>query len=162
MAGAMSAEDELSVRTLIAEYSDAIMCRDPAAAASVFAEDAVLEAFGGPSVIGRAAIETALRARLGPGSSGFGVQMTMTVGVRVDGDQALARSHYLEIGTGSNDGPGRLSMGWMEDRLQRRAEGWRIQTRELKRVYVGDLLLPGKITARDAVSWRSLSGDERP
>jgi uncharacterized protein (TIGR02246 family) len=153
---AVSAEDEFSIRTLIAEYSDAIMCRDPAAAASVFAEDAVLEAFGGQPVIGREAIESALQNRLGPGSSGFAVQLTMTVGVRIEGDRAFARSHYLELGTASREGPGRLSMGWMDDRLQRGASGWRIQTRGLKRVYVGDAILPGKITVRDAVAWRSL------
>ncbi len=156
----VSADDELSIRTLIAGYSDAIMCRDPTAAASVFAEDAVLEAFGGPPVIGRAAIESALRARLGAGSSGFAVQLTMTVGVRIEDDRAFARSHYLELGTASGQGPGRLSVGWMEDQLQRRASGWRIQNRGLKRVYVGDALLPGKVTVRDAVAWRSMSGDE--
>jgi len=107
----VNAEDELSIRTLIAEYSDAIMCRDPTAAASVFAEGAVLEAFGGPQVVGRVAIENALRARLGSESSGFGVQMTMTVGVRVDGDSALARSHYLEIGTASQGCPRPLVNG---------------------------------------------------
>ena len=153
------AEDELAIRTLIVGYSDAIMCRDAIAAASVFADDGVLHAFNGPVVAGRSAIEAALARRTADGSDdggGFGVQMTMTVGVRVEGDVAIARSHYLETSRGRAPGVGRLSMGSMEDTLRRINGHWRISHRRLKRVYVGDIDMPGKATPRDLTAWLRL------
>ena len=149
-----TAGDELAVRSLLAGYSDAVMCGDAAAAASVFAEDGILQAFGGPDVVGRPAIEAALSARLGddPGR-GLSVQMTMTVGVRIGGDQARARSHYLEMSRRAEPGTGRLSMGSMDDELLRVGDEWRIGRRILRRVYVGDFDMPGKVTPRDPTAW---------
>jgi uncharacterized protein (TIGR02246 family) len=144
----MEPTDELAARSVIAAYSDAIMCRDATAAASLFAEDAVLSAFGGADVEGRAAIEAALRRRLDGDSGGFAVQMTMTVGLTGQGDRARARSHYLEISSPGSGATGRLSMGSMEDELSRGPTGWRITRRTLARVYVGDMDLPGKVTPR--------------
>jgi uncharacterized protein (TIGR02246 family) len=157
---AQHAEDELAIRTLIAAYSDAIMCRDGVAAASVFADDGVLHAFNGPEVAGRTAIEAALvrrTASTGDDGGGFGVQMTMTVGVRIDGDIATARSHYLETGRGAAPGVGRLSMGSMEDTFRRIDGHWCISHRRLKRVYVGDIDMPGKTTPRDLTAWLRMS-----
>lgn len=150
----MSVDDELAIRTLLAAYSDAVMCGDPEAAASVYAEDGVLQAFGGPDVVGRAAIEAALSSRIGGGAGGgFSVQMTMTVGVRIDGDEAEARSHYLETSRGVEPGVGRLSMGSMDDSLRRVDGQWRIARRQLARVYVGATDMPGKVTPRDLRAW---------
>jgi uncharacterized protein (TIGR02246 family) len=151
----MEPRDELEARSVIAAYSDAIMCRDATAAASLFAEDAVLSAFGGPDVVGRAAIEAALRRRLEGDSGGFAVQMTMTVGVTGEADRAVARSHYLEVSSPGSGATGRLSMGSMEDELSRSPTGWRIHKRTLARVYVGDMDLPGKVTPRALSPWIS-------
>jgi uncharacterized protein (TIGR02246 family) len=151
----MEPGDELEARSVIAAYSDAVMCRDATAAASLFAEDAVLSAFDGPDVVGRTAIETALRRRLEGGSEGFAVQMTMTIGVSGQGDRAVARSHYLEISSPGLGATGRLSMGSMADELSRGPTGWRIQRRTLARVYVGDMDLPGRVTPRTLSPWIS-------
>lgn len=149
-----AADDELAVRAAVASYSDAVMCRDAQAAASVFAVDGVLQAFGGPEVVGRAAIEAALASRFGAGDfGGFSVQMTMPVAVRLDGDRADVRSHYLEMSRGSDDTTGRLSMGTMEDTFGRGDDGWRIRRRRLTRVYVGDVEMPGKVTPREMDAW---------
>jgi len=150
---AMNTTDELAIRSLLAGYSDAVMCGDAAAAASVFADDGVLSAFGGPDVVSRPAIEAALTGRLGGRGGGFSVQMLMTVGVLVDGDRAEARSHYLEASRGADPGVGRLSMGSMEDRLNRSPDGWRIVHRRLARVYVGDLDMHGRVTQRNLIAW---------
>jgi uncharacterized protein (TIGR02246 family) len=152
----MDPVDELQVRSVITGYSDAIMCGDASAAASAFADNAVLSAFGGPDVVGRPAIEAALRRRLGDGSEGFAVQMTMTVGVRFQGERAVARSHYLEVSSPGPGATGRLSMGSMEDELTRGENGWLIAKRTLARVYVGDTDLPGKITPRLLAPWIGL------
>jgi uncharacterized protein (TIGR02246 family) len=149
----MEPRDELEARKVIAAYSDAIMCRDATAAASVFAEDAVLSAFGGADVVGRSAIEAALRRRLEGDPDGFAVQMTMTVGVSGEGDRAVARSHYLEVSSPRSGATGRLSMGSMEDDLSRGPTGWRIDRRTLARVYVGNMTLPGKVTPRMLSPW---------
>jgi hypothetical protein len=47
-----AADDELAICALIAAYSDAVMCGDPKAAASVHAEDGELQGFGGAVVVG--------------------------------------------------------------------------------------------------------------
>jgi uncharacterized protein (TIGR02246 family) len=158
--GPVEPTDELEARNVIAAYSDAIMCRDATAAASLFADDAVMSAFGGPDVVGRAAIEAALRRRLGGDSEGFAVQMTMTVGVTGEGDRAVARSHYLEVSSPGSGATGRLSMGSMEDELSREPTGWRIHRRTLARVYVGDMDLPGKVTPGMLSPWISSSRAE--
>jgi uncharacterized protein (TIGR02246 family) len=156
----MEPRDELEARSVIAAYSDAIMCRDAAAAASLFAEDAVLSAFGGADVVGRSAIEAALRRRLEGDFAGFAVQMTMTVGVTGESDRAVARSHYLEVSSPGSGATGRFSMGSMEDELSRGPTGWRIARRTLARVYVGDMDLPGKVTPRMLSPWiGALPGD---
>ena len=148
------ADDELAIRSAVASYSDAVMCRDATAAASVFADDGVLQAFGGPEVVGRTAIEAALGSRFGGGDDGgFSVQMTMTVAVRLEGDVADVRSHYLEMSRGGDGTIGRLSMGTMDDTFGREAAGWKISRRRLARVYVGDIDMPGKVTKRDLDAW---------
>ena len=151
-----SAEDELAVRSLLASYSDAVTLGDPAAAASAFAEDAVLEAFGGPEVTGRAAIEAALASRLARKEGAFALQMTMCVGGRFasDGSSCEARSHYLEISRSAEQGIGRLSIGIMDDKLARGPDGrWRIVRRRLVRSYVGDVDTPGKTFPLGIEAW---------
>jgi hypothetical protein len=66
-----------------------------------------------------------------------------------------ARSHYLEVGRGAEAGVGRLSMGSMEDRLAKLGGAWKISRRQLARVYVGDIEMPGKGTERDLTAWLS-------
>jgi uncharacterized protein (TIGR02246 family) len=155
----MSAEDELAIQRLVAIYSDAITCRDPDAAAAVFAEDGVLHAFSGPEVVGRDAIRAALGGRSGPraetgGEPGFSMQFTRFVAADVDGDTAVGRSYYLEMSRGPDrDGVGRFSTGVNEDRYVRTPDGWRIAHRRLMRTYVGDASFPGKTTALEISAW---------
>jgi ketosteroid isomerase-like protein len=151
-----SLEDELAVRSLLAGYSDAVTVGDPAAAASAFADDAVLQAFGGPEVRGRAAIEAALSSRLVREEGAFALQLSMCVGVRLApaGDSGHARSHYLELGRGADPGIGRLSTGIMDDTLARDLDGrWRIVRRRLVRSYVGDVDMPGKTSPLGVGAW---------
>ena len=148
---ASEAIDELAIRSLISAYSDAVILRDPEAAGSVYAEDGVLEAFGGPAIEGRPAIVAALERRLGTGN-GFSYQLMQTVRVDIDGANAWARSHYFEISGPTAGGHGRLSTGMAVDELKRTAEGWRIAHRSLNRSYVGDLDTPGKVTALPGVA----------
>jgi ketosteroid isomerase-like protein len=153
-----SLEDEFAVRAVVTRYSDAIMCRDPAAAAALFARDGVLHAFAGEPVVGREAIEAALGARVSsrtpdPAETSFGFQMSREVGVSIDGDTAQGRWYYLEIGRGGEPGTGRLSMGTFNDRFVRTDEGWKIAHRRLTRFYVGDLEMPGKSFAREFETW---------
>jgi hypothetical protein len=172
----MSAEDELAIQRLVAIYSDAITCRDPGAAAAVFAEDGVLHAFHGPEVVGRDAIRAALSGRARrpretpaervdanteaqrpdaePAEPGFSMQFTRFVAVDIDGDTATGRSYYLEFSRGpARDSVGRYSTGINQDRYVRTPEGWRIAHRRLMRTYVGDASFPGKTTALEVGAW---------
>jgi hypothetical protein len=165
----VSADDELAIRRLVAIYSDAITCRDPAAAATVFAEDGVLHAFSGPEVVGRDNIREALggrsRARsdaeapsvaTAPAEPGFSIQLTRFVAVDFHGDTANGRSYYLEFSRGpERDSVGRYSTGVNEDTYVRTPEGWRIARRRLTRNYVGDMMFPGKTTSLEIAAWAS-------
>ncbi|MGE0879553.1 MAG: nuclear transport factor 2 family protein [Acidimicrobiia bacterium] len=144
--------DELAIRSLIAVYSDAVICRDGAAAASVFADDGVLHAFAGDPIDGRDAIERALSNRVGD-FKGFSYQIMSTVHVTADGDGAVARSHYFEISSTGESAVGRLSTGTARDRFVRTAEGWRVAYRRLTRSYVGDMAAPGKSFPLAFAAW---------
>lgn len=161
----MSADDELAIQRLVAIYSDAITCRDPDAAAAVFAEDGVLHAFHGVEVVGRHAIRDALGVRgrsLADEASidgaasepGFSMQLTRFVAADINGGDATGRSYYIEFSRGPDrTDVGRFSTGVNEDRYVRTPEGWRIAYRRLARTYVGDASFPGKTTPLEISAW---------
>jgi uncharacterized protein (TIGR02246 family) len=153
--------DERAIERLVAVYSDAATCRDATAAAAVYAEDAVLRAFSGEPIVGRQAIEQALRTSFGAstardarGAPSYFIQITRFTAVDIDGDNASGRSYYLAIGRGPAPADvGRLETGRNEDRYVRTPHGWRIASRRITRNYVGDMALPGNAFAFEAGAW---------
>jgi hypothetical protein len=66
----------------------------------------------------------------------------------VNGDEARARWHLIELGRGP-DGKGLLTIGVYHDRYRRKADGWRFGERRFHALYSG----PPDLSATPA-GWR--------
>ena len=120
-------EDELSVRNLVARYTDAVNERDIAAFRQLWTYDAVWEI--GPPLQSRAdGIDeiVALLRRLLQAEQYF-MQMTHSGVIEIKGDQATARFVERERGRGESTYYENLAV--YEDVLVREADGWRFAKR---------------------------------
>lgn len=122
-------EDELSIRNLVAHYSDAVNQRDLAAFRQLWADDAVWEI--GPPLQARAeGIDeiVALLRRLLQAEQYF-MQMTHSGVIQMKGDRATTRFVVRERGRGESTYYDCLAV--YEDVVVREAGGWHFA----KRVY---------------------------
>jgi ketosteroid isomerase-like protein len=123
--------DEEAIRAVAMRYADAcgrLNARE--AVESTYAENAVLMAFSGPEIVGRAAIAAALDSMLS--KLAFLSQQTTGTMLRVEGDRAYAR-WTLQEWSAAKDQPGlRVTFGTYEDTLARGAEGWRFIRRRFQ------------------------------
>lgn len=120
-------EDELSIRNLVARYTDAVNERDIAAFRQLWTDDAVWEI--GPPLQSRAeGIDeiVALLRRLLQAEQYF-MQMTHSGVVEIKGDRATARFVERERGRGESSYYDSLAV--YEDVLVREADGWRFAKR---------------------------------
>ncbi len=140
-----SADDELGLRELAATYSDAMICRDPVAAASCYAEDGTLTAFDEQTLVGRTRIEANFADVLS--KYAFIFQMTHQGFVSIDAadpDRAYCRWHISEIARRPDSTAGTMFLGTYRDIAIRTGSGWRFAARRLTGTYVGRIDLPGK------------------
>ena len=120
-------EDELSIRDLVARYTDAVNQRDLAAFRQLWTDDAVWEI--GPPLQSRAdGIDeiVALLNRLLQAEKYF-MQMTHSGVIEIKGDRATARFVMRERGRGESTYYDCLAV--YEDVLVREADGWRFAKR---------------------------------
>jgi len=120
-------EDELSIRNLVARYTDAVNQRDLAAFRQLWTDDAVWEI--GPPLQSRAnGIDeiVALLSRLLQAQQYF-MQMTHSGVIEIKGDRATARFVERERGRGESSYYDSLAV--YEDVLVRGADGWRFAER---------------------------------
>jgi hypothetical protein len=139
-------QDDLAIRTLTAAYSHAVMRLDAAAAAAVYAEDAVLSAFNFPPLSGRAAIAEGLALTLAPVE--FLVQSCSNGMIAVEGDAARASwsvSEWFRMRGKEELG---CCFGVYEDSLARLPEGWRFTRRRFHPFYRGTVPSTGKLYER--------------
>lgn len=116
--------DELEIRVLIENYSDAVNQRDGAAIASLWAEDgrwSVPEAELLADVRGRETIRTTWEALMGSVPTAFFI--CVPANIRVSAESASARSYGTELVT---DGAGttRYGVGFYEDRFRKTGGRW--------------------------------------
>lgn len=120
-------EDELSIRNLVARYTDAVNQRDIGAFRGLWAENAVWEI--GPPLQSRAeGLDeiVALLSRLLQAEKYF-MQMTHSGVIEIKGDQATARFAERERGRGESTYYDCLAV--YEDVLVRETDGWRFTKR---------------------------------
>ena len=118
--------DQQAIRALTAFYSDAVTHLDAARAASVYAEDGVVEITGN-ALAGRAAIEEGMRASF----AAFSLLQLVEHGglVEVSGDTARARWSTIELAVRQGRSELNVIFGRYEDALVRTGEGWRFARR---------------------------------
>ena len=113
--------DELAVRALVAEYTDAINRKAVAEATRTYADDSSFTMMDRPTV--------------------ERYEMIVHSGiVQVDGDRARARWQITELQF-RTDGSRRYVIGRYEDELARLADGWRFSARRFTTRYLGDVSL---------------------
>ena len=120
-------EDELSIRNLVARYTDAVNGRALASFRQLWTDDAVWEI--GPPLQSRAdGVEeiVALLRRLLQAEQYF-MQLTHSGVIEVKGDRATARFVERERGRGESSYYDSLAV--YEDLLMREADGWRFAKR---------------------------------
>jgi ketosteroid isomerase-like protein len=120
-------EDELSIRNLVARYTDAVNQRDIGAFRELWTDDAVWEI--GPPLQSRAeGVDeiVALLSRLLQAEKYF-MQMTHSGVIEIKGDRATARFVMRERGRGESTYYDCLAV--YEDVLVRDADGWRFARR---------------------------------
>ena len=120
-------EDELSIRNLVARYSDAVNQRDLVAFRQLWTSDAVWE-IGAPLQASAHGVDeiVALLRRLLQAEKYF-MQMTHSGVIEVNGDRATAR--FVERERGRGESTYYDSLAVYEDVLVREAEGWRFAKR---------------------------------
>ena len=150
-------ETDRDIRVLAGRYSDAMITRDPVAAAACYSDDGVLHAFDEQPIHGRSAIEKNFEHVLS--LYAFIFQMTHQGFVEVDPadpGRALARWHLSEIACKPDSTAGTSFFGTYNDVVVLTDEGWRFAHRRLTGVYVGRIELPGKQFATTMPAWSSL------
>ena len=120
-------EDELSIRNLVARFTDAVNERDIASFRQLWTDDAVWEI--GPPLQSRAeGVDeiAALLSRLLQTEQYF-LQMTHSGVIEIEGDRATARFVERERGRGESSYYDSLAV--YEDVLVREGDGWRFAKR---------------------------------
>lgn len=130
--------DELAVRALTAEYTDAINRMAVAEAIHTYAVDSTFTMMDRPTVAGRDAIAAVLQATVERYE--MIVQLVHSGVVQVDGDRARARWQITELQF-RTDGSRRFVIGRYEDELARLPDGWRFTARRFTARYLGDVSL---------------------
>jgi ketosteroid isomerase-like protein len=120
-------EDELSIRNLVARYTDAVNERDIGAFRELWTDDAVWE-IGPPLQSRKEGVDeiVALLSRLLQAEKYF-MQMTHSGVIEIKGDRATARFVERERGRGESSYYDSLAV--YEDLLMREADGWRFAKR---------------------------------
>lgn len=127
--------DELAIRSLTAEYTDAINRSAVDEAIRTYADDSTFTMMDRPTVVGRDAIRAVLQATVERYE--MITQLVHSGVVTVDGDRASARWQITELQF-RGDGTRRFVIGRYEDTHVRSPEGWRFATRTFVARYLGD------------------------
>jgi hypothetical protein len=135
--------DELAIRDLTSQFTDAVNRREPTALGALFVADGEWIVPGIPETRGPAAVTAVIDHLL----SGFPllVQLVNTGRVQITGDQATARWYLTEFARDVN-GVGWSFVGYYHDRLIRTSGGWRFASRRFDFLYRGRTEVPGKAT----------------
>ena len=123
-----SATDVVAIQQVLYHYAYALDARDYEALDEVFAADAKLHTSGGTLMSPadyKAMCETELAKLDGTH------HMVTNTSVTVDGDRATSRAYFQAQHVKRSLAPDSqfLMAGWVDDELERRAEGWRIVDR---------------------------------
>jgi 3-phenylpropionate/cinnamic acid dioxygenase small subunit len=123
-----SATDVVAIQQVLYHYAYALDARDYEALDEVFAADAKLHTSGGTLMSPadyKAMCETELAKLDGTH------HMVTNASVTVDGDRATSRAYFQAQHVKRSLAPDSqfLMAGWVDDELERRAEGWRIVDR---------------------------------
>lgn len=136
--------DRVEIEALRAEFTDAVMMREPARIASLFTDDGALrmpdvpvEAVGPEQI--RRTTERLQEAW------GFFVQTSHSGTVRLYGDKATGRTYLHEIAR-LRDGRAGQNYGVYHDRYERTADGWRFAERVYEVRYFDASPLGGSAT----------------
>jgi ketosteroid isomerase-like protein len=131
MTDSMPVQDVLALLNLQAEYADGADSFSGASYASVFTDDAVLDAThtGIPAVVGRAAIAKLMDDTFAQQTHNCHMTTNQRV-LSVDGDRATGRCYFFQRSILRNGGRTEFS-GRYEDEYRRTPEGWKISKRVL-------------------------------
>lgn len=135
--------DRLAIRGVIEGYSDAVTHRRWSDVAATFHEEAVWKV-GAPMSLElntRDGITAGLSA--GIGRMDFLAQMTHSITITLDGDNATARTIIHELGRNSSQKSGLCLIGTYHDTLSRRAGQWAFDRREFVVIFVDTAWVAG-------------------
>jgi 3-phenylpropionate/cinnamic acid dioxygenase small subunit len=123
--------EEARIQRVLVRYAQALDERDWAALDEVFTDDARVRYESIGEFSGRAAIVEVVRTALAP--CGRTQHLIGNFRIALDGPRATASCYLQAIHRGLGERAGDTLTVWGEyrDRLERRAEGWRIAEREL-------------------------------
>ncbi|MEU0869286.1 nuclear transport factor 2 family protein [Nocardia brasiliensis] len=133
--------DRIEIAALGAEFSDAVMMRDPDRLLTLFTDDAVLRIPDAEiELTGRAELQHAL-PRMQEAWEYF-VQHTHTGVIELDGDTASGRAYIHELGR-LRSGSTHSNYAIYHDRYRRTAAGWKFTERVYEIRYLDNSPLPG-------------------
>ena len=126
---AEAAADVVAIQQVLYHYAYALDARDYAALDDVFAADAKLHTSGG-TLMSPADYKTMCETELAKLDGTH--HMVTNTSVTVDGDHANSRAYFQAQHVKHSLAPDSqfLMAGWVDDELERRAEGWRIVDRQ--------------------------------
>lgn len=133
--------DELSIRELVARYSDAVGRRDERAWGATWTEDGVWNV-GSNHATGRESVVKTWAGLMD--LFRFVTQMPQSGFLEVDGDEGRGTWHVMELGW-PREGDAACTLGVYEDRYRRTDEGWRFAERTFHIVYMGPPDLSGRL-----------------
>ncbi|AFU01860.1 nuclear transport factor 2 family protein [Nocardia brasiliensis] len=133
--------DRIEIAALGAEFSDAVMMRDPDRLLTLFTDDAVLRIPDAQiELTGRAELQHAL-PRMQAAWEYF-IQHTHAGVVELDGDTAAGRAPILELGR-LKSGSSHSNYAIYHDRYRRTPDGWKFTERVYEIRYLDNSPLPG-------------------
>ncbi|MDA3038751.1 MAG: nuclear transport factor 2 family protein [Actinomycetota bacterium] len=132
--------DELSIRRLVDTFCDGVNSRDADLWSSVWADDGAEFRLGENDIVGKDAIVAGFKS--GIVAYDLLVQVATNGRIEITGDTATGRWYMLEI-TSLAGGADSQHLGLCRDEYTRSADGWRLQRREVERIYKGTAALDG-------------------
>jgi ketosteroid isomerase-like protein len=132
---ALTTEDELEIRALVARYHDAVSRADAATWAATWATDGQWH-LGKQSVVGRAAIVERWKQIMAPYEFGV-VQLAVPQLVRATPGGAEGQSTFLEIARKAGEDSDHVEVGCYADRYVRQAGRWVFAERRFTLAYRG-------------------------
>lgn len=146
--------DRVEIEALRAEFTDAVMMRDPARIAALFTDDGVLRMPDVPlESIGPAIARDSERLQ---GAWDFFVQSSHSGAVELDGDSASGRTYVHELAR-LTDGREGVNYGVYHDRYRRTENGWRFAERTYEVRYFDPSALGGTAVAPGAAAAQQFS-----